>query len=56
MKQNIQHSSILHDADIERNMKGNIDEYNKGFFAATGVYGNTHFYLLYIYNGAGRKH
>lgn len=36
-------------SDIEQNKKGNEDEYNKGFFAATNAYGNTHIYLLYIY-------
>lgn len=45
---------ILQDSDIEKNMKGNEDEYNKGFFAATNAYGNTHIYLFYIYYGEGK--
>jgi beta-xylosidase len=36
-------------------MKGNEDEYNKGFFAAIIAYGNTHFYLFYIYYGEGKE-
>lgn len=46
---------ILQDSDIEENMKGNEDEYNKGFFAATNAYGNSHIYLLYIYYGLGKE-
>lgn len=32
-----------------RDMEGIEDEYNKGFFTAAYVYGNTHIYILYIY-------
>lgn len=45
---------IFQYSDIEQNMKGNVDEYNKGFFAADNAYGNTHIYLLYIYYGEGK--
>ncbi|MFY4775758.1 hypothetical protein [Metabacillus sp. RGM 3146] len=37
------------------NMKGNEDEYNKGFFAAANVYGLTYIYLLYTYYGKGKE-
>jgi hypothetical protein len=46
---------ILQDSDSEQNMKGNEDEYNKGFFTATNAYGNTHIYLLYIYYREGNE-
>lgn len=32
-----------------KDAEGNEDEYNKGFFTAAGVYGNSHIYLLHIY-------
>ena len=46
---------IFLDSDIDSNMKGNKDEYNKGFFAATNTYGLTHIYLLYFYYGEGKE-
>lgn len=48
------HKHNEHD-DIEENMKGNEDEYNKGFFATTNAYSITHIYLLYIYYGEGKE-
>jgi hypothetical protein len=35
-------------------MKGNEDEYNKGFFAAINTYGPTHIYLLHFFDRVGK--
>jgi hypothetical protein len=51
----IENEYLLLESGIEQIMKGNKNEYNKGFFATTNVYGNTHFYLLYIYYREGKK-
>lgn len=51
----IENEYLLHESGIEQIMKGNKNEYNKGFFAAINVYGNTHFYVLYIYYGEDKK-
>ncbi|WP_257984270.1 hypothetical protein [Neobacillus cucumis] len=40
---------------MEQNMKGNEDEYNKGFFISTNLDGNTHIYIFYIFNREGKE-
>lgn len=47
--------TYIEDTDIVQNMKGNEDEYNKGFFVSINYYGNTHIYLLYLCYREGKE-